>query len=433
MAIAFRNKTMVKGTGTSVTGTEPAGTVQNDVLVAFYTTDGVTTSLGVPTGWTSLSSGVSITPQQNYLVCYIVRGASAPSLTFTHVGSIYRELHILGFSGVDTTYPIDEYETVPSTNAVGNNPNPPAAIANSSASMALALGYTFSGSDTGGYGAPSGYSVNSDNTAGNDLVIASKLLSSSGSENPAAFTNTVANSGDNWAATLLLAPSGVGAPTAGHILNTEYESGWAVNTTPKTVTVTVNSTSDVLVVTGVSSNSNTTISTPTGGTGVSWTLEQSDTTANYSGTYVWTATNISPQTFTLSVASGGAGNEYGFSVMKFANAVVGASAKSQSASGAPSVNLLTTQANSAIVVATNDFNASNAAYTWRTNAGALSEQTYAYMSGFMTTYIGVHKDAGAINTYAVGLSAPSNLKYNIIALEIQGTVASPNLIAWITA
>jgi hypothetical protein len=295
--------------------------------------------------------------------------------------------------------------------------------------MALALGYTYSGSDTGGYGAPSGYSVISDNTAGNDLVVASKLLSGSGSVNPGAFTNTVANSGDNWAATLLLAPSGISPPTAGPVLVSEYESGWAVNTTPKTVTTTVNDVSEVLVVIGVASNSGTTISTPTGGTGVSWTLQQSDTTANYCGLYVWTATNISPQTFTLSVASGGVGNEYGFSVLKFARAAIGVSAKGSGASGAPAINLTTTRANSAVVTVATDYNAGNAGYLWRDMSHV--EQTYAYHATYMTTYIAVVKDAGAAQLNTYGLLNPGGLKYNIVALEIKQFVG--NSLAWITA
>jgi hypothetical protein len=73
--------------------------------------------------------------------------------------------------------------------------------------MALAVGTNWNGSDTGGWTAPSGYTIRTNNASGNDMVIASKLLSASGPEDPAAFGNVAVNgTTDYWAATVTLSP-----------------------------------------------------------------------------------------------------------------------------------------------------------------------------------------------------------------------------------
>jgi hypothetical protein len=210
--IAFRAEAHVIGTGASpTTGSEPTGTVQGDVLVALFIVDSTaSTTVGIPAGWTSLYTSVSPSNQFRQNLCYIVRGASAPSLAFTHSGnsSTYRELYILGFSGCSTSSPIDASANGGYTTGIALNPDPPAVTAVSNAAMAIAVGINRAGSSTcGSWVAPTGYTIRSDNTPANDGAIATKLLSVAGSENPSAFSG-VASSGsqDAWQATVTLTP-----------------------------------------------------------------------------------------------------------------------------------------------------------------------------------------------------------------------------------
>jgi len=206
MAIAFRNETHSIATGTQPTGTEPTGTVQGDVLVALFELEGSTAFIP-PAGWTTIFSGTSASSQFGYYLGYIVRGVSAPNLTWTYTGTIYRELYILGFSGCDTSNPIDASAQTTSASGVAINPDPPPVVAVSSAAMALAIGDNWTGSNPGGWTAPTGYTIVTNNATGNDAAIATKLLSASGTENPTAFGN-VGSSGttDYWSATVTLSP-----------------------------------------------------------------------------------------------------------------------------------------------------------------------------------------------------------------------------------
>ena len=91
-------------------------------------------------------------------------------------------------------------------------------------------------------------------------------------------------------------------------------------------------------------------------------------------------------------------------------------------SGAPTLNLTTTQANSAIVVANVDWTAvDGASRVWRTNAGMFKSRPIQFVSPNYTVYGGYHADAGALGTYAVGLSAPSTQRYVIGAVEVKGS------------
>ncbi len=205
-AITFRNETHTIATSTQPTGTEPTGTVQGDVLVALFEVQGSVTYTP-PSGWTTIFSGTSFSSQFKYYLGYIVRGASAPNLTWSYTGTAYRELYIIGFSGCDTTNPIDASAQIPSASAANANPDPPAVTAVSSAAMALAIGDNWTGSNAGGWTPPTGYTVVTNNANGNDCAISTKLLSTSGTENPSAYGNVGSSSAtDYWAATVTLSP-----------------------------------------------------------------------------------------------------------------------------------------------------------------------------------------------------------------------------------
>lgn len=211
MAIAFRAaNTAIVGTGTNPTATEPSGTASGDLLIATYAVDSPGGTPGIPTGWTSLWSGASFGTHFRYNICYIVRGGSAPSLTFTLTGSQYRELSILGLSGVDGTTPIDSSSTVVSVGSTIILPDPPATTAVDSAAMAVVLMVFWGGAPaSGGWTAPTNYTIRA-TTGSAGYGSATRQLAASGSEDPGKFGGSPIGSDDGVTMTLTLKPSAGG-------------------------------------------------------------------------------------------------------------------------------------------------------------------------------------------------------------------------------
>lgn len=182
---------------------------------------------------------------------------------------------------------------------------------------------------------------------------------------------------------------------------------------------------DLLVIVGGSEDASRTLGTPTGG-GLTYTLRQSVLVANYCAVYVWTAVATSTTSVTVSITVGGSAGikAWGFNVLRFRNASVGASSKTNVASGAPSLGLTTTRENSAIVFINSDWAAQDgASRTYRTTGvGTFTEQTYYRDPDRYATYNGYYANVGAIAAKTVGLTAPTAQKYAIIALEVQGTL-----------
>jgi hypothetical protein len=202
----------------------------------------------------------------------------------------------------------------------------------------------------------------------------------------------------------------------------EYETAWNTTTSPKTVSVTT-AVGDVLVCYGMTADGATTLNTPTGGTGLSWTLRQSAgiVAGNRTPVYIWTATATTAQTLTLSMTRNGTTTwQWGFNCLRFSGSSGIGASSSTIGDGGPSLNLTTTQDNSAVVVANSDFAVVATARTWRTTAGAFTEQTYSTVSGQMTVYGGYHPTVGTAGSKTVGLSAPATQTYSIAAVEVLG-------------
>lgn len=154
---------------------------------------------------------------------------------------------------------------------------------------------------------------------------------------------------------------------------------------------------------------------------LTWTREELVQAVDYLAVSVWSATATSDTSITVT-----SNPTYGMQVLVFRNSDgLGASAKTNVLSGAPTLNLTTTDDNSAVVVVPMDWSAvDGSSHTWRTNAGPLNEQLYMYNPGLSTLYGGFHTDAGTAGTYAIGLSAPSGQKYSIIGLEVFGATTA---------
>jgi hypothetical protein len=182
---------------------------------------------------------------------------------------------------------------------------------------------------------------------------------------------------------------------------------------------------DLLVIVGGSEDASRTLGTPTGG-GLTYTLRQSVLVANYCAVYVWTAVCTATTSVTVSITVGGSSGikAWGFNVLRFRNASVGASSKTNIASGAPSLGLTTTRENSAVVFINSDWAAQDgASRTYRTTGvGTFTEQTYYRDPDRYATYNGYYANVGVAAAKTVGLTAPGSQKYAIIAIEVQGTL-----------
>src|ERR1043166_3044012 len=155
----------------------------------------------------------------------------------------------------------------------------------------------------------------------------------------------------------------------------EAETVWNTSTSPKTTASFNVQTGDLLVALLVGADSG-------GGTGgfsisggsLSWTTQQEIGVASYCSCTVWTTVATSTTSVTVTFTRNMAAVLYGGNVLTFRGSDgVGASSKTNVASGAPTLNLTTTQANSAIVVVNGDWTATDgASRTWRTNAGTFT-------------------------------------------------------------
>lgn len=211
----------------------------------------------------------------------------------------------------------------------------------------------------------------------------------------------------------------------------ETETAWNTNSTPKTSGSISVQAGDVLVGVGVveGSESPTWNGTFTGGS-LTWTERQEVAVTDYPAITAATAVAASTTSLTTSLARTAGGSNLVFGQTTFAfrgSDGVGASAKTNVNGGAPSLNITTTQDNSAIVVVVGDWNAvDGASRTWRAvngvtpTAGNGYERSYFYSSADYTVYVAYYPDAGAAGTKTVGLSAPGSQKYSIVAIEVKG-------------
>lgn len=182
----------------------------------------------------------------------------------------------------------------------------------------------------------------------------------------------------------------------------EAETVWNTSTSPKT-TSSFNVIAGDILVAMVTSDNASNVESISDSASLTWTQQQVLSFAGYSWTAVWTAKVISTGAMTVTATNSGATEMFGMNVFTFrGSSGVGASSATHVASGAPTLNITTTQANSAIVVLNGDWSARDGATrTWRTNAGAFTELTYNYIAGSYTAYAGYHANSGAIGTYAV--------------------------------
>jgi hypothetical protein len=209
-----------------------------------------------------------------------------------------------------------------------------------------------------------------------------------------------------------------------------YVSGYSQNTTPLTFTFDT-SVGDVLVVKGAAEDGIYTLNTPTGGTGLIWTLQQSYTAANDAAVFVWTAIASAINTgATLSVTR--SNNCWaGIGMTRYSGSGgIGLSNKAQSVTGTPSV-AVTCSDNSALEFLVGDWVAvDGTTRTWLTinsitpTVGNGFELGYDRDASFGSSYRARWNDVGAAGSKTAGLSAPSGMQWSAIAIEILGATGS---------
>lgn len=168
------------------------------------------------------------------------------------------------------------------------------------------------------------------------------------------------------------------------------------------------------------------------GTAHSWTNQEAVEVNDYCRANIATAVSAVDQSNTVSLACAG-GKAFGHNCVQFRDSDgIGAAEKANVLSGEPSLDITTTQANSAIVVAVGDWTAADgSSRTWRTvnsvtpTAGNGYELTYYRDAARYTVYIAYYPDVGAAGTKTVGLSAPGSQKYSIVAVEVKGEADPP--------
>lgn len=211
-----------------------------------------------------------------------------------------------------------------------------------------------------------------------------------------------------------------------------YSSSYSSTASPKTVSVTTQA-GDIIVVYACSENGAGTFGTPSGNS-LSYNLEQSVNVSNsWANAAAWTATDSSGGTnWTLSLSYSNS-TQWGVSCVVFRHATgVGASSKTNVSNSQPSLDITTTQANSALVVVNADWNAQDGgSRVWRTVNGVTPtasnglEDVYQFSSGVWTAYGAIYDNAGLVGTKTVGLTAPGSQTYSIVAVEIKGSTTGP--------
>jgi hypothetical protein len=208
----------------------------------------------------------------------------------------------------------------------------------------------------------------------------------------------------------------------------------------KTATVTTQP-GDLLVVYAASEGGGYAISTPTGN-GVTFTLGQSVAISNqWCNAYIWSGVDaVGGSNWTLSGTWGGPSSHWGLTCLVFRNSSgVGASASGNVDNASPTLNLTSTQANSAVVVLSDDwYGYDGTSRVWLTvngitpTSGNGKEIDYTFVSGIYTVYGAYYNDVGVIGSDTFGLSAPTGQRYSMVALEVKG-IASPVVTAWLRA
>jgi hypothetical protein len=202
--------------------------------------------------------------------------------------------------------------------------------------------------------------------------------------------------------------------------------------TPKTTASIAVQNGDVLVasVFGERSGGMTFTITTASGSVSAWTLQQENPIDNANNSYIRTATATATATGNITVnftQTVGSSIRFGGTVAVFRNSSgigsKGTNNNGNPGSAAPTVSITTSDANSALVFASNDWNAATGTVTFVVSSGTpvqdLADQTGAGSS--YCVYSSHVVDAGAAGTKTMGMSSPSAQQYVATVIEVLGS------------
>lgn len=208
-----------------------------------------------------------------------------------------------------------------------------------------------------------------------------------------------------------------------------YRPGAMATGTTLTASVTTNP-GDVLWLYGAVASNSVTLSTPTGGTNLTWSLLASATGGfNNPNNYLWAATATTSETFTCSVTASSSSTKWIWQLDRFSSAAYVNFAQAEAQNSAPSIPFTTTSANSLVLYwSVDQARVSGSSRTWRTSGNGAVTETYYEQSASpgATVYIGYHADVGAAGSHTFGLSAPSGQYWRGFCVEVR--YAAPPLV-----
>ncbi len=225
-----------------------------------------------------------------------------------------------------------------------------------------------------------------------------------------------------------------------------YESDWTtasgVGVFTKTVSVTTQP-GDIVVVFGAGESSAINLVSVSGNS-IGFTLKEfSDGVATLCPTYLWTGTDASGGTnWTLTATASSDIFIWGFGCAVFRSSNgIGNTGKKENPTETATLDLITSQDNSAILVVNTDWNAATTAQTWATvnsitptNGNGL-ELFYNPQGGTYTDGVAYYNDAGTAGTKTVGLTAPGAQNHVTLGVEILGNAGTSNTayVSWLRA
>jgi hypothetical protein len=198
-APTWRSQTTNTVNATSITLNNPAGTVQNDLLLAVISTRGGTVT--APVGWTPVQQQ---TQGIETLAVYYLRynASTVSSHSFSWLTSAKAAGAILRYTGVDGIQAIDVFGI-----AVGNSTNattPSVTTTVADTTVVRIAGIGANNAPTAPSGTSSWVSISTGNPSGTGLGVADATQASAGASGTASFTSS---SSANWVAvTLALRP-----------------------------------------------------------------------------------------------------------------------------------------------------------------------------------------------------------------------------------
>lgn len=207
--------------------------------------------------------------------------------------------------------------------------------------------------------------------------------------------------------------------------------GFGTNTTPRdTASISVNSGDILIAVTCIEGQASAGLEkVGVAGGGLTWLEEQYVNAANYTVVQIFSTTATSTTSFVVTFSRPTFSNLalwFGGGVLVFRSAAIGASTKTNVLSGAPTLDLVTTKAGSAIVTINGDWSSQDGTTrTWNTinsitpTAGNGLEKVYFRDTSHYTPYCAYWNDVGAIGTKTTGITSPGSQKYSIASIEIK--------------